>query len=939
MVGAGVVGAGEEADLFLQGEGLLDVGEVCGEDVGVGCEDGEAVAGAGDAGELGEVSVGVALFEIELRGDFDEEGALDDGGVGIEEAVGFGALEGNFEIAGRKAAEGAAVVAGGIGGFGEGGGGEDGGGRRGGGGGCEAGGGADGEAGVGGEIFLEDFGGDGDGFALGVAGAGGAEADEFSTGGEFGADGPADDLSPEAVVDIMSLDLAEAPRLIRGEVKGFAEADVKGGEEGVAACGGEGAGRWCRGGEVVVGAAGGVELGEGPDDGGRGFGLGERAVPIPGGGGGPEGGVGGGIEAELAEEGDVAFGGEVDAEAFFGMAGDLVGGELRGFGDGEEIGEGRAGVGGGHLAFAGDGDEGGAFVADGGGDELLLLGGEGGGRYVADDEEIEGLPFFKRLREELGFGAGIVGGGFDGRRGSDAGDFCGVEEDGLGFEAGVALEKGGEVAEFPAGAVIDEEGEEFVSAGGDAEGLAIVGEVGFAEGGDGADLVFEGSGGSGGGGRDGGLVDEGDRFDGLSGGDGEGFGADDDAGAEEFDADFLILQAVEADEGACGEGVIAVDPIGGIDLFDGGIGGDEGGADEDAVDADAAGGEEAGGFGGIAGEVVSAIGEEDDGGGFIGGELFGDELECGGDAGGAGICEPPHCLAGGGGDVGGGGRGWRNAEGGGLRAGVEGLLEDVAEGGDVDGAGGLGGIGEAGEAGAVFFREAAEEGLGAVFGSGEGKEGEFRAGDFGDAGEAGGEGGIGGMRAEEGGIGGEGEGGDFTRGEGEIGLNGGPIDGVGGFVEGVFFAGGDDAGAEEGGGAVDFFDEGGGVFLECGIGLDELDDGVGLIGPGGEGVKKGVDLAGLKGGVGSIGDGRELGGEIGERIFEGGDVGGEEVRATGGFAEGGGEMAEGVGPVEFFTWGGLGIEGMHGEGVIGEDPEGASVFAGGGVLQGGLKKE
>ncbi len=55
-----------------------------------------------------------------------------------------------------------------------------------------------------------------------------------------------------------------------------------------------------------------------------------------------------------------------------------------------------------------------------------------------------------------------------------------MEEDGLEFEALIAGEVGGEVAVFPARAVIDDEGVEFVFFDGDAEGGAVVLEVHFA---------------------------------------------------------------------------------------------------------------------------------------------------------------------------------------------------------------------------------------------------------------------------------------------------------------------------------------------------------------------------------------------------------------------------------------------------------------------------
>ncbi len=67
------------------------------------------------------------------------------------------------------------------------------------------------------------------------------------------------------------------------------------------------------------------------------------------------------------------------------------------------------------------------------------------------------------------------------------------------------------------------------------------------------------------------------------------------------------------------------------------------GAGEEAEDVDATGCEEACGFGGIAGDIVAAVGEDDDGGGLAGGDLLGDGLETGGEIGGV--------------DVGGGGEG------------------------------------------------------------------------------------------------------------------------------------------------------------------------------------------------------------------------------------------------------------------------------------------
>ncbi len=297
------------------------------------------------------------------------------------------------------------VIAGGFGGFDEASFDGGGGGFRGAGVGGEV------ETGIGGEVFAEDAGGDRHGLALHVGRLAGPEAHEFSAGGQIGPDRPVEDLAPEALVDVFAVDLAHAPGLVGGEIEGASEPDGDGGEEGVFV-------------DIrdagVVGGIGGIlcvgvgVIGDGPDDGGGLAGLGEGAVPIPEGDVGPECSVGVGVEAELAEDGGVAFGCETGAEAEFGVVVDLFGGPLRGEGDGEDVGEGGVGELFGHVALAGDSDEGGAFIADGGGDELLLIVGEGVGGDVAEDDDVEGGPFFAGFGEELGFELGIVGGGFDG---------------------------------------------------------------------------------------------------------------------------------------------------------------------------------------------------------------------------------------------------------------------------------------------------------------------------------------------------------------------------------------------------------------------------------------------------------------------------------------------------------------------------------------------
>ncbi len=68
--GAGGGGVGEEADFFGDGFGVLDGGDVGGEDVGVVGVEGETAAGLGDAGEEFGVGVHVTLFEVELGEDF-----------------------------------------------------------------------------------------------------------------------------------------------------------------------------------------------------------------------------------------------------------------------------------------------------------------------------------------------------------------------------------------------------------------------------------------------------------------------------------------------------------------------------------------------------------------------------------------------------------------------------------------------------------------------------------------------------------------------------------------------------------------------------------------------------------------------------------------------------------------------------------------------------
>ncbi len=104
-------------------------------------------------------------------------------------------------------------------------------------------------------------------------------------------------------------------------------------------------------------------------------------------------------------------------------------------------------------------------------------------------------------------------------------------------------------------------------------------------------------------------------------------------------------------------------------------------AGQKAVDLDAPGGEDWPPAGGIAGDVVAAVGENDDRGGFIRGDLLGDILQGGVDIGG---------LAGGG----------------------EGGFERVGNGGGFDAAAeadGLRLVGEAGHAEVVFLASSARD--------------------------------------------------------------------------------------------------------------------------------------------------------------------------------------------------------------------------------------
>ena len=204
---------------------------------------------------------------------------------------------------------------------------------------------------------------------------------------------------------------------------------------------------------------------------------------------------------------------------------------------------------------------------------------------------------------------GIGGGGFDGGGGGDAEDGGRVEEDGLEFEALVAGEVGGEVAVLPARAVVDHEGVEFVFFDGDAEGLAVVLGVYFAVHFGDVDFVFITTG------RVRRGVGEVDALGFLVGADLDGLGVEEGAVAAELDVGGLAGEAIKAQEGGGVEGVAFVDPVGGINLVDGGVGGDFVGADEEAVEYDATGGDQTGGFGGVGGEVVAAVADDDDGGG------------------------------------------------------------------------------------------------------------------------------------------------------------------------------------------------------------------------------------------------------------------------------------------------------------------------------------
>ena len=113
-LGAGGFGVGEEAEVAGEGFGALDGGEAGEQEVGVGGIQGEAAAGAGDGFEEGGVGVHVAAFGVHGGFDLDEKRALGDGGVGGEEALDFGALEGDFDVADGEAAQGGGVVAGGF---------------------------------------------------------------------------------------------------------------------------------------------------------------------------------------------------------------------------------------------------------------------------------------------------------------------------------------------------------------------------------------------------------------------------------------------------------------------------------------------------------------------------------------------------------------------------------------------------------------------------------------------------------------------------------------------------------------------------------------------------------------------------------------------------------------------------------------------------------
>ena len=136
------------------------------------------------------------------------------------------------------------------------------------------------------------------------------------------------------------------------------------------------------------------------------------------------------------------------------------------------------------------------------------------------------------------------------------------------MEALVARELGGEVAVFPARDVIDEKGVELVFFDGDAEGGVVVLRVHFAWHFGDVDGVFGGAVFRGRG------VGELNAFGLLIFGDADGLGVDDETAALEFEVRGLSGETVETEDGGGVEGVAFEDPVGGINLFDGGIGGD-----------------------------------------------------------------------------------------------------------------------------------------------------------------------------------------------------------------------------------------------------------------------------------------------------------------------------------------------------------------------------
>src|SRR5688500_12019352 len=119
QAGVALAGGGEEAGLFGALGGVVEVGNMRGEDVGVGGGEARAAAGLGDALHRGAVGVHVLLLHGELGLDVDRQSFLCRGGVGGEELFGGVALEGQFDAAGGDVAEGGAVVAGGVGELGE----------------------------------------------------------------------------------------------------------------------------------------------------------------------------------------------------------------------------------------------------------------------------------------------------------------------------------------------------------------------------------------------------------------------------------------------------------------------------------------------------------------------------------------------------------------------------------------------------------------------------------------------------------------------------------------------------------------------------------------------------------------------------------------------------------------------------------------------------